>query len=138
MGIYYQQTKHQVDKKVRRQDHGFSTILNYANEKIREIWMNMFNTTYNSTEEMINKLQQLNGKTKLEFYKSFSNYHDNMNISFDEDPFAKNAQGFKKVYHEVLLLIKFLQTMPQVKKFFLASLHPCSNNHPNRVSNYEQ
>ena len=38
-----------------------------------------------------------------------------MNIRFDEDPFAKNAQGFSKIYHEVLLLIKFLQTRPQVK-----------------------
>ena len=29
----------------------------------------MVNTTYNSTEDMINKLQQLKGKTKLKFYK---------------------------------------------------------------------
>ena len=34
----------------------------------------------------------------------------------DEDPFAKNAQGIRKIYHEVLLLMKFLQTKPQVKK----------------------
>ena len=33
----------------------------------------------------------------------------------DEDPFARNAQGIKKLYHEVLLLMKFLQTKPQVK-----------------------
>ena len=33
----------------------------------------------------------------------------------DEDPFAKNAQGISKIYHEVLLLMKFLQTRPQVK-----------------------
>ena len=38
-----------------------------------------------------------------------------MNIRFDEDPFAKNAQGISKIYHEVLLLLKFLQTKPQVK-----------------------
>ena len=48
-----------------RQDRDFSTRLNYANKKIREIWMNMVNTKYNSTEDMINKLQQLKGKTKL-------------------------------------------------------------------------
>ena len=33
----------------------------------------------------------------------------------DEDPFSKNAEGISKLYHEVLLLMKFLQTKPQVK-----------------------
>ena len=59
--------KHQIDKKVLRQERDFSTRLNYANKKIREIWMNMVNTTYNSTEDMINKLHELKGKTKLKF-----------------------------------------------------------------------
>ena len=77
--------------------------------------MKMVNTNYNSTEDMINKLQQLKGKTKLKFYKNINNYYDNMNIRFDEDPFAKNAQSISKIYHEVLKLIKFLQTKPQVK-----------------------
>ena len=44
-----------------------------------------------------------------------SNYYDNMNTGFDEDPFAKNAQGISKIYHEVMMLMKFLQTKPQVK-----------------------
>ena len=60
--------KHQIDKNVLRQSHDFSTRLNYANKKIREIWMNMVNTNYNSTEDMIDKLQSLKGKTKLKFY----------------------------------------------------------------------
>ena len=30
--------------------------------------------------------------------------------------FAKNAQSISKFYHEVLLVMKFLQTKPQVKK----------------------
>ena len=47
--------KHQIDKNVRRQDRDFSTRLNYANKKIREIYINMGNTNYNSTEDMINK-----------------------------------------------------------------------------------
>ena len=38
-----------------------------------------------------------------------------MNIRKVEDPFSKNAQGISKVYHEVSLLMKFLQTKPQVK-----------------------
>ena len=39
----------------------------------------------------------------------------NRNFQTQEDPFAKNAQGISKIYHEVLLLMKFLQTKPQVK-----------------------
>ena len=38
-----------------------------------------------------------------------------MKIRFDEDPFAKNTQGISKIYHEVLMLMKFLQTKPEVK-----------------------
>ena len=37
------------------------------------------------------------------------------NFQTQEDPCAKNAQGISKSYHEVLLLMKFLQTKPQVK-----------------------
>ena len=32
-----------------------------------------------------------------------------------EDPFAKNARGISKFYHEVLLLMKYPQTKPEVK-----------------------
>ena len=53
--------KHQIDKKVLRQDHNFSTALNYANKKIREISINMFNTNYNSTEDMIKKTTTVKG-----------------------------------------------------------------------------
>ena len=78
----------------------------------------MVNTTYNSTEDMIDKLQSLKGKTKLKFYKNISDYYiemKNKNFQNQEDPFAKNAQGISKVYHERLLLMKFLQTKPQVR-----------------------
>ena len=108
--------KHQIDKKVRRQDHNFSTRLPYANKKIREIYISMANT--NTTEDMIDKLQSLKGKTKLKFYKNLSNYYTEMknkNFQTQQDPFARNAQGVSKVYHEVLLLMKFLQTKPEVK-----------------------
>ena len=110
--------KHQIDKNILRQSRDFSTRLNYANTKIREIYINMVNTTYNSTEDMINKLQSLKGKTKLKFYKNISNYYTEMknkNFQTQEDPFAKNAQGISKIYHEKLLLMKFLQTKPKVK-----------------------
>ena len=79
----------------------------------------MVNTTYNSSEEMINKLQELKGKTKLKFYKNISNYYIEMkNKNFqtnNQDLFSNNAQGISKIYHEVLLLMKFLQTKSQVK-----------------------
>ena len=78
----------------------------------------MVNTTYNSSEDMI-KLQELKGKTKLKFYKNISKYYTEMkNKNFqtnNQDPFAKNAQGISKIYHEVLLLMKFLQTKPELK-----------------------
>ena len=41
-----------------------------------------------------------------------------MNIrsfEIEEEPFPKNAQGSSKTYREVKLLMKFLQTKPQVK-----------------------
>ena len=77
--------------------------------------MNRVNTTYNSTEDMIDKLQQLKRKSKSNFLKNKSNFYDNMNIRMDEDTFARNAQSISKIYHEVLVLLKFLQTKHQVK-----------------------
>ena len=71
---------------------------------------------------MIDKLQQLKGKTILGFYENISNYYNEMNIrrqsgtfQFEEDPFSKGVLGIGKTYHEVLLLVKILQTKPQVK-----------------------
>ena len=78
----------------------------------------MVNTKYNSTEDMINKLQSLKGKSKLKFYKNISNYYNEMknkNFQTQEDPFSKNVEGISKVYQEVLLLKKFLQTKPQLR-----------------------
>ena len=80
--------------------------------------MNMIITNYNSTEDMINKLQSLKGKTKLEFYKNISNYYTEMknkNFQTQEDPFSKKAQGISKIYHRVLLVMNFLQSKPIVK-----------------------
>ena len=39
----------------------------------------------------------------------------NRSFQTQEDPFSKKAQGISKIYHEVLLLMNFLQTKPQVK-----------------------
>ena len=78
----------------------------------------MVNTSYNSTEDMMKKLQELKGKTKLKFFKIISNYYTEMkneNFQTQRDPFSRNAPGISKIYHEVLLLMKFLQTKPQIK-----------------------
>ena len=78
----------------------------------------MATTTLNSTEDIICKLQELKGKTKLKFYKNTSNLYDEMNLrvfKFEEDLLRKNSQSIIKIYHEVLLLMKFLQTEPQIK-----------------------
>ena len=40
---------------------------------------------------------------------------NNENFRFEEDHFSNNAQNINKTYHEALLLMKFLQTKPQVK-----------------------
>ena len=61
--------------------------------------MNLVNTTCISTEDMFNKLQSLKSKTKLEFYKSASNYYHEMNIrifNFEEYPFRKIAKELVK------------------------------------------
>ena len=115
--------KHQIDKNVLRQDRDFSTRINYANKKIREMFINMVNTNYNTSDDMIEKLQQLKGKTKLKFHNNISNYYIDMkNKNFQthhEDTFSRNAQSISKIYHEVLLLMKFLQTKPEVKILIL-------------------
>ena len=56
-GINIKKPKHQLDKKVLRQDRNFSTRLPYANTTIREKYFSMVNTKYYSTEDMTNKKQ---------------------------------------------------------------------------------
>ena len=86
----------------------------FATKKIGEIKYSLANTTFNSTEDIIKNLQELKGRTKLKFYRSRSIYYDEMNLrrqnnsfQLDEDPFSKNFQGIRIIYHEVLLLVKF-------------------------------
>ena len=62
------------------------------------------------------------GKTKLKFYQNLSNYFDEMNkrkrsgkFYFEEDPFSKDAQRISKKYQEVILLMKVLQSKPEVR-----------------------
>ena len=75
----------------------------------------MVNTTYNSTQDMIDKLQSLKGKTKLKFYQNISIYYVEMDYrrrsnasQCEGDPSSKNAESISKTNHEVLLIMKFL------------------------------
>ena len=82
----------------------------------------MVNTTYNSTEDINNKLQQLKGKTKLKFYKNINNYYTEMknkNFQTQQDPFAKIAQSISKIYHEVLCLWNFHRPSHRLKIWIL-------------------
>ena len=79
-------------------------------------------TNNDSTRNMINKLRSSKGKTELKIYQKSSNYYDEMNyrrqsgtFHFEEHDFSKNDKSISKIYHEVLLSMKFLQTKPQVK-----------------------
>ena len=56
----------------------FSTRLPYTNEKVTEINCSMVHATYISTQDMIYKLQQLKGKTKLKLYEKISDYYDEL------------------------------------------------------------
>ena len=108
--------KHQIDKKVLRQDHDFSSRLNYSIRGIRETFVNI---SYSSLDNVIDKLQQLKARIKLKFFKKISDcYKEMKNKNFQsnkKDPFSKNAQGVAKIYHEVLLLMELLQTKADVK-----------------------
>ena len=53
--------KHQIDKKVLRQDHDFSSRINYSIKNIRDIYINIANL---SLDNVIDKLQQLKGRIK--------------------------------------------------------------------------
>ena len=44
------------------------------------------------------------------------------NFQTQQDPLAKNAQAISKLYHEVLFLMKFLQTKPQIKNMNINSM----------------
>ena len=100
----------------------FSSRSTYANKEIRNLYYSVVDTTNNSTEDMIKKVQSLTEKTKLKFYKGLSNYYDEINIrrqiksfQFEEYPFSRNVQGIGKIYHEILLIMNFLQTKPKFK-----------------------
>ena len=83
----------------------------------------MVNAEYNSSQDMINNLQSLKVKTTLKIYPSINNYHIEMKyrkqsgtFQSEEDLFSKNEKKITKIYLEIILILRILQTKPQVKK----------------------
>ena len=76
--------------------------------------MSLANINYDTSQDMINKVQQLKSKTKLKFYPEIRNYYDEKiyrrksgYFQFEEDVFSKSVQGRAEIVQEVLLLLKF-------------------------------
>ena len=68
----------------------------------------MVNTKNKTTQDMIDKVQQLIGEGKIKFWQLISKYYDEMNykrqsvtFQFEEDVFSKGAQGRADNTHEV-------------------------------------
>ena len=62
-------------------------------------------------------------KKQLEFYQNLRKIYDEMNyrrqsitFQFEEEIFSREARGINKFYHEVLTLMKYLQTKPQIQR----------------------
>ena len=83
----------------------------------------MVNAEYNSSQDMIYNLQSLKGKTNLKIYRNISNYYDERKyrrqsgtFQFEETLLSKIEERIGKLYFEVIILMTFLQTKPQVRK----------------------
>ena len=83
----------------------------------------MVNAEYNSSKDMIDNSQRLKGKTNIKIYPNISNYYDERKyrrpsgtFQFEKNLSGKNEERISELYFEVELLMKFLQTKPQVKK----------------------
>ena len=70
----------------------------------------MTNGIFETTLGMIDKIQKLQGKTKLKFYQYVSNYYDekkyrrqNGHFKFEEDVFSKGGEGIATIMHEIFI-----------------------------------
>ena len=108
-----------IKKYFGKNDKIFSSRLPYANRKFREIYFCKTNVKYRTTEDFITNLKESKGKTKLKFCQNIRNVYDEMKygqqnktFQFEEDSFAKIAQGVGKFFHEVSLKMNFLLMKP--------------------------
>ena len=68
----------------------------------------MVNSKFNTTHGMIDKIRSSKGETKQKFCKNIGEYYNGMKkyrqndtFNFENDPYAKNAQGIGKIMHEL-------------------------------------
>ena len=78
----------------------------------------------------------------MKIYQTIGNYYDEMGyrrrnntFQFEEDQFSRNVEGLSKIYHELLLLNRFLQTKPQVMSmnFFYFDFYYTLNENRNEL-----
>ena len=79
-----------------------------ADKKIRELYYSMEKNKHETTQDLIDNLHSLKGKTKSNFYQIDSKYYDEMNyrrqnwyFRFKEVVLSENAEIFSKIFHEV-------------------------------------
>ena len=90
--------------------------------KLKEIHCPMASTNFNTTDDLIDKLQILGGKTILKFIQQQSNFYNGKNycrrsghFQYDPEAFSIGAKAIAFILHEGFLLMKFFQTKPAVK-----------------------
>ena len=81
----------------------------------------MANSRYETTQDVIDKVQSVKGK-KIKIYQTINIYYDEMTcriqsgtFQFEEYPFADKTERISENFPELLFLLEFLQTKPQVK-----------------------
>ena len=79
------------------------------------------NAKYKTKDGAISSSQKSKGKTKLKLHQKISDFYDHMNyiliktFMFEKDPAAKSEQNKDKILEAAMLLMKILQTKPQIK-----------------------
>ena len=75
-------------------------------KKLRELCFLMLKFKHQTIEDIINKLQDLKEKINLHFHRKNTEYYDQRNYmrqggysQFEENPFAKNAEGVVMIMH---------------------------------------
>ena len=82
----------------------------------------MWNINYNLLVEMNNEIQNLEGKTKLNFNETFSSFYEGMNylgrsgnFNLEVDPFSKKPETIAMTMHKLLFFKKFSETNLKLK-----------------------
>ena len=82
------------------------------------------NTKYKILRDLIFKIQSLKGKSKKLFHHNINDNYDQLiyvtqsnSFQLEEDPSCKVAQGISFMKLEASILLNFLQTKPQLRKF---------------------